>query len=255
LKRLLPKVKLVPIFAELLQIRSVKTAEEIMFHRKAAEIGDLGLMAGLEMIKEGVTEYAATGKMLDAMFSAGSEHEPFVASFCSGPEADHYFSSSRKLRKGDLASFDIGSVAGGYISDQMRTGCVGEPSKEAREMYTLLYNAYFEGVKKLRPGASAIEIDETIRSAIIAGGFPDFEYSIGHGVGLRTQDLPFFAREGDYQGPKGWTTLKSGMVLALEPKISKVGVGSVGLEDTVLITDGGYEILNKVHRSEELLVK
>jgi Xaa-Pro aminopeptidase len=255
LKKTLPDVEFIPIFDKMLEIRSIKSAEEIALHRKAAEIGDIGLEAGLDMIREGVTEYEVTGKILDAMFSAGSEYEPFVASVCSGPEADHYFSSSRTLRKGDLVSFDIGSVAGGYISDQMRTGCVGEPSKQAREMYTLLYNAYWEGVKKIRPGVSTIEIDKAIRTPLIEAGYPDFEYSVGHGVGLRTQDLPFFAREGDYQGKKEWTTLKPGMILALEPKISKVGVGSVGLEDTILVTETGYEVLNKTHHSESLLMK
>jgi Xaa-Pro aminopeptidase len=252
LKRHLPKATFHPILDQLLKIRAVKTEYEIEMEREAAKIIDLGLEAGYDSLAVGVTENEVFAKMLKVMTEAGSEGPPFFSLCCSGERTLHsLLSSNRKLKDGDFVWFDIGCVFNGYIGDGARTGLVGRAGKEHKELYATIYEAHMRGIRATKPGVRASEIDRAIREYLREVKYPDYPHSSGHGIGLRTVELPWITSSQEAGSQD--MILEPGMIFALEPKTYKEGFAAAGLEDMVLVTESGCEVLTKAHYLEELL--
>jgi Xaa-Pro aminopeptidase len=248
----MPQIQIVPAFDAMLQARAIKTHDEITLLRKAAELVDIGAETGLAAIKPGVRERDVVAKMAAAMYEAGSEAEPWAGSVSSGERSlSSILTSDRMLKEGDLAVFDIGSIHEGYLGDIARTGAAGTPSKEARVIYTAAYDALMAGTKAVKPGVFASEVDGKIRQTLADAQCNIPPLSTGHGIGVGAPEIPWITpkEEGivDYE-------LKAGMVLCLEPRTSRDGVTAAGCEDTILVTDSGYDVLTKCPRQEHLLI-
>lgn len=249
----LPRVSIIPAFDSMLKARTIKTSDEIMLLRKAAEIVDVGAKAGLAAIKPGAREREVVAKMAAAMYEAGSEAEPWAGSVTSGERSlNSILASDRTLKEGDLAVFDIGSIYEGYLGDIARTGASGHASKELREVYTAAYDALMAGRNAVKPGAYSSHIDGKIRQVLAEAGCSIPPLSTGHGIGVGAPEIPWITpkEEGiqDYE-------IKAGMVLCLEPRTSKDGITSAGCEDTILVTESGHEVLTKCPREEHLLTR
>jgi Xaa-Pro aminopeptidase len=251
--RALPRVQIVPAFDAMLQARAIKTDDEITLLKKAAEIVDIGANVGLAAIKPGVRECDVVAKMAAAMYEAGSEAEPWAGSLASGERSlSSILSSDRMLKDGDLGVFDIGSIYAGYLGDIARTGAAGSPNREARMIYTAAYDSLMAGRNAVKPGALASEVDGMIRETLREAHCDVPPLSTGHGIGVGAPEIPWITpkEEGitDYE-------LKAGMVLCLEPRTGREGVTAAGCEDTILVTDSGYEVLTKCPRQEHLLIR
>ncbi len=240
----LPRATFVPIFEDLLRVRAVKNPEEIELLREAASIVDIGMTKGLSLFKVGVSEREVYASMIAAILEAGSEGVPWSPILSSGEHSLRTeFVTDYKFRDGDFVPFDIGSIYQGYIGDGARTGLVGNASLEGKNLYRDLYTAFVEGINAMKPGVYAAEIDTKVKSALQELGREVYEHGTGHGIGLRGLELPWIASE-QILGSKGMM-LEPGMVLAIEPRVQEKGLGLIRLEDMILITDAGHEVLTR----------
>jgi len=245
LQKKMPKVKFAQASAHILKTRATKTDEEIELVKEAARVVDIGATAGLDAIEVGISENELAGRMILAMAKEGVEGIPWLPTVRSGDRTlKGMFPTDRKFRKGDAVVFDTGCVAtGGYVGDISRTGFVGKPSDEMKELYVALYRAYMKAIKSVKPGVMASEIDRVCREALAAEACPVYERATGHGLGLRALELPWITRHEEV-GDKDME-LEKGMILSIEPVTHRNGVCGVKLEDMILVTDSGYDILTK----------
>jgi Xaa-Pro aminopeptidase len=148
--------------------------------------------------------------------------------------------SSRDVRlsEGDFILIDYGARVNGYMSDTTRTFVFGTASDEQRRAYEAVLKAQVECLAMVRPGANGREINEHACRVIHDAGFPGFGHGIGHGVGLEIHEEPFLRQNAD-------VTLAPGMVVTIEPGTYTPGWGGIRIEDTVLVTDAGHEVLTK----------
>jgi Xaa-Pro aminopeptidase len=249
----LPRVQIIPAFDAMLQARAIKTPDEIILLRKAAEIVDIGAQAGISAIRPGVREREVVAKMAAAMYEAGSEAEPWAGSVSSGERSlSSILTSDAMLKDGDLVVFDIGSIYEGYLGDIARTGAAGEPSREARAVYTAAYDSLKAGTKAVRPAVLASEVDARIREVLTNAHCSVPPLSTGHGIGVGAPEIPWITPRED--GVTDYE-LKAGMALCLEPRTGKDGVTAAGCEDTILVTESGHEVLTKCPRQEHLLLR
>lgn len=252
LKQKLPRASFVSILDELLKARAIKNSEEIIAMKEAAGIETIGLNTAYDMLKPGITENEAYAKTQVAMWRVGSEGPPRFAFLASGKRTlIDGLATNKKLKKGEAVVWDLACSYHGYQGDGCRTGVVGKISAEIRELYRALYSAHMEGIRMLRPGVKASEVDAKIRRSLREQRVPDYPFSSGHGLGLRVCELPWICskellRDRDM-------SLKSGMIIALEPTTSKAGLAAIGLEDMTLITDTGHEVLTKARYLEDAL--
>ena len=222
-------------------LRKVKDEREIVAIRKACEIAVKGMEVASELIEPGRTELEIAGEVERAMRKAGSEGHPFGTIVASGPNSalPHARASRKELREGELVVVDLGATYEGYVSDMTRTFVVGKPEAWQEELHVLTLKAQQEAVKAVEAGAKACDVDAVARGIITEAGYgPYFVYSLGHGVGIDVHEPPRLA-------PGVEEALRAGYVVTVEPGIYLPGKGGVRIEDTVLVTEGGREVLTK----------
>jgi Xaa-Pro aminopeptidase len=225
--------------------RAVKTREEIQLLRETAEILDNGIEAASKYAEHGLNEYQLMAKIQAAIMEAGPESLAWL-NFRSGERTlTSWFANGRIMKNGDAYVFDVGCMADGYWGDVARTGVVGEPSRDLLMLYDDLYDSYLEGLRVIKPGNMASLIDETIRVALRERGLSAQSTPMGHGIGMRVAESPLIA-ERDVSGKLNMV-LEAGMVLCVEPRTYRDGVAGVGVEDMILVTATGYEVLNKAN--------
>lgn len=229
---------------DLLRLRTVKEPEEIEFIRAAAKIAEKAMVAAVQSIKEGMKEYEVSAVAQDVMMREGAEglsFEPFVM---SGENAwlPQRFSSDKDLKKGELVLFDMGCVYKGYCSDITRTFSLGGLSGEQKRLFQVAYEAQRKAVEAVKPGAVAEDIDKAARDYIAQNGYGKyFPHLTGHGLGLSIHEMPIVD-----VGSK--IVMEPGMILTAEPGIYVEGIGAARVEDMVLVTDGGCELLTNAPR-------
>jgi Xaa-Pro aminopeptidase len=154
----------------------------------------------------------------------------------------HAATTNRRIKKGDLVTFDFGAEANGYFSDITRTICVGRPSSKQREIHELVMSAQAAAIRTIRPGAPCKVVDEAARGTIKkAGHAKHFGHSTGHGVGL-------MVHEGPSLSPSSNALVEQGMVFTVEPGVYIPGWGGVRIEDMVLVTGSGVTVLTALPR-------
>ncbi len=241
----------VPALKPTLEMRSVKLGEEIKLMREAARLVDVGMAAAQDHLKVGTTEFEVAGEVLKAMTKEGAEQVPFWPVVVSGnappsSESSGVFTSHRKLQNNDVVIVDHGCfVKSGYAGDFGRVLFIGSGDRKARDLYRDLYSVIMSGIKKARPGIFASELDEACRRTTKELGYEDPEPEIGHGVGLKVAELPRVTRPEEAKKTKTNTKLEPGMVVNLEPIVHLPKSMWMWVENTMLITDAGAEILTK----------
>lgn len=223
-------------------VRAVKDEKELDAIRRAVALGDRAFAYLLERMKPGVSEQALAVELEAFLRREGAEGLAFPSIIASGPNGalPHARPSSRRLEAGDLVVLDFGCVVDGYCSDMTRTVCLGEPDERQRELYQLVLRAQEAGLAAIRPGVLGKEVDAAARKVIQEAGYgPYFGHGLGHGVGLEVhEDIPRLSRKGE-------VALAAGMVTSVEPGVYLPGWGGIRIEDLVVVTPQGVEVLTR----------
>ncbi|MBN1858381.1 aminopeptidase P family protein [Candidatus Bipolaricaulota bacterium] len=246
------KATLVSLPDPLSALRVEKQPDELAFLRRAAEITDRALDRLVPEIHVGMTEIDIALRLDLLIREAGAESVAFECNVSAGENTalNHYNPAldPRPLQRGDLLLFDIGSCYRGYRSDMTRTFCVEEADDRAREIYDLVLQANLAGIAAVRSGASGIEVDKVARDVIVGAGHGDhFGHGLGHGIGMEIHEAPRLSQ-------KSKDTLAPGMVVTVEPGIYLPGYGGVRIEDDVVVTNDGCEIITGFPKRELLVV-
>lgn len=242
LKRKVPTATFVSALDEILKARAIKDEEEIKLERKAARALCQGMEAGFKTIKPGVTERQIFSMVASTIFEAGTEILPWSA-LCSGIGSNGFLPTDRKLKKSDLVHIDVGCILDGYCGDMARTLIVGKADRE-RKLYSAVCDAHMAGIKAIKPGVKASEIDRIIRQTMNESGWSIDPATLGHGIGLKVTELPWITTKEEL-GPRDME-LKPGMIICLEPGVTEQEKPYIGVEDMILVTDTGFEILTKM---------
>jgi Xaa-Pro aminopeptidase len=258
-KAAVPEVEFVHAEEALLLARAVKNEEELKLMRKAAWVATEGVKAGLDAVREGVTDFDICGVFMGKLYELGSEGDGFNPLVASGPVTGPdpvLFARDRALQEGDAVIIDMGPIIEGYNGDCMRTGVVGEPSEAFKELYRVNHEAMYAGIDVIKPGIRISEVDAAVRKAATSHGYVEDRYDTGHGIGLSCCELPICMKAGTADAHLD-LVLEPGMCFTLEPKFHKmIGESTfiqAGLEESVIVTDDGVEVLTPAPFIEELL--
>jgi Xaa-Pro aminopeptidase len=157
----------------------------------------------------------------------------------------HHESSDRRIEAGEVLLIDMGAIVDGYCSDCTRTFSVGEPDEKVRKVYELVKFAQQAGLDAVRVGADGKEVDAIAREPIDSAGYGElYGHGLGHGVGLEVHEAPRLAKTSE-------DTLEAGDAVTVEPGIYLPGEFGVRIEDLVIVTDDGPQILT--HFTKDLL--
>ncbi|HEY3160567.1 MAG TPA: Xaa-Pro peptidase family protein [Vicinamibacterales bacterium] len=232
------------------QARMIKDASEIATLRDAAaRLGEV-VPVVLAAVRAGATERSIAAVIEAALREAGYERTAFDTIVASGPHSamPHYRAGTRRLAAGDLLVLDFGGVLDGYCCDLTRTVAIGPPSREARRVYEAVHDAHAAAVAAVKPGVDASAVDAAARDLLRDRGLGDaFGHGTGHGLGLDVHEEP---RIGKPRADIPPVTLAPGMVFTIEPGAYLPGFGGVRIEDDVLVTDTGCELLTTLPRAE-----
>jgi len=219
-------------------IRLIKREDELKKLRMAAALGDKVLKKVLPMIKPGVTErhIANLLRQYSNEYADGTSFPPIVA-FGKNGAFPHHHSDDTKLKKNDAILIDQGVKYQGYMSDMTRCFSIGKGIPVIRKMYDELLVAQQAGVNMVRAGVKIHDLDTAVRG-LLGKENKHFTHSLGHGVGLEVHEDPGVSGRNE-------TILKAGMVITIEPGIYKAGIGGVRIEDTVIVTEDGCEVITR----------
>jgi Xaa-Pro dipeptidase len=229
---------------ELAACRRVRDAAEIAASRRAVAVGEAAFRAVLPRVRAGVTEDEVARWLEAAILEQGGLPGPKRPAVLTGPRSafPHGQSGATPLRPGDVVVVDWSARCDGYLCDITRTLAVGTPPPAAVDLADVVLRANRAGVAAVRPGAAASAPDAAVRAVLrAAGAEAAFVHGTGHGVGL---DL----HEGPSLGAASTDTLAAGMVVTVEPGVYLPGRFGIRIEDDVLVTAGGAEVLTTLPR-------
>ena len=238
----LPGVDLLPIGAELDDLRLIKSPDELQLLARCAEIASEALLCILATIKPGAPEREVALALEFAMRRAGADDKSFDFIVASGPRGalPHGKAGDKVIQAGELVTIDFGAIYAGYHSDETVTVAVGTPDMRQKEVYNTVKDAHDKAMKAVMPGISLKELDGVARQFIEERGYGTyFGHGLGHGVGLEVHEKPTVSFRSDQAAEEG-------MVFTIEPGIYIPGWGGVRIEDTVVVTKDGCRPLTKV---------
>ncbi len=239
LKKVFPKAEFVDVLEDIGELRAVKTAEELDALRAAAGLNDEIWAEARAKFRAGMTEREMARVIKHLMIERG-EGEAFETIVCVGKNAAecHHVPDDTVWNGREPVLVDMGVKLGGYCSDMTRNIVPERPSRAYRKVYDLVREANMRAIAAVRPGMTEAALDKVARDYLKKNGFGKaFGHSLGHGVGIEIHEKPF-ARE------KGKMVLKEGMSVTIEPGVYLEGNLGVRIEDLVLITAGGCEVVS-----------
>ena len=226
-------------------LRLRKDEDELALMREAALLGCRLFEQLLPKIENGVPERSIAAQLEFAARTLGAEGMSFDTIVASGPRSalPHGHATAAKLPRNGFVTLDFGVILKGYCSDMTRTVHLGKSGRRERSAYEAVLDAQQAAVEAVRAGVTCEEVDEAARSVLRNAGLADyFTHSTGHGVGLEIHEQPRIAAEQK-------TKLTAGMVITIEPGIYIPGEFGIRIEDTVVVTDRGHELLTPVTKA------
>jgi len=225
--------------------RITKSPEEIKAIKVACTIGEMGMKAALETIREGKREREVAAEVLRAFSSYGAEGIIGMPYVVSGNRPTFLPTTEKIIRTRELVLVDLGCVYGGYHSDFCRTVYVGDPPSNLIKIYESLLEAHLAGIKAIKPGVTNKEIYDIVKNKLLelTEGKYDLGWFLGHGLGLGVHEEPIF---GD-ASHANIVRLEEGMYFCLEPAII-LPEGRLGIEDDIIVTENGAEVLTRTER-------
>lgn len=227
------------------KLRKIKDEFEIAAIRGAIEITDNAWSHISGMIAPGITEARLAAELDYFMRSNGAEKVGFDTIVVSGTRSAlvHGKPSDKQIEPGDLVLFDFGATRDGYNGDITRTVCAGEPDTRQSEMYGIVLDAQLKAIEAVKPGILGGDVDRVAREYITSKGYGEyFGHGLGHDLGLAVHDGPALSRDSK-------VLLQPGMVVTVEPGIYIPGWGGIRIEDDVLVTESGHQILTQSPKS------
>ena len=250
LKTALPTVEIVGLTGRVETLRAIKDDGEVAAVRRAIEAAERAfaeLRVGLKITDE---EADAAFALERALKDQGSERPAFDPIVAAGAHAALPHARPRAGARVDDGGFllvDWGATVDGYRSDLTRMIVTGTVGEEFRRVYEAVLAAQARAVAVIRPGVRAHDVDAEARTAIEEAGFGGlFGHGLGHGIGLEIHESPRFR-------PHSEDVLRAGMIVTVEPGIYRPGWGGIRIEDDVLVTPDGVEILTSAPKSLESL--
>lgn len=221
-------------------VRVVKDEGEKALMRESARINDAALARVLEHDLVGRTEREVAWDIQRYLNEEGADGLSFDCIVAAGANGarPHAVPSNAVIEDNTLVVIDMGAVHDGYCSDMTRTIPVGAPPARLLEIYDVCLRAQRAALAAVRPGIACKDVDAVAREIITEAGYGEqFGHGLGHGVGLEIHEAPRLSRQGE-------GVLASGMAVTIEPGIYLEGLGGVRIEDLVLVTDDGAEVLS-----------
>lgn len=243
-------IDLVPVEDPVKYLRAIKSNEEVLLLKEAAELGSKGYDFVLHNLKEGVSEEELAVALELFWKNHGGKKlafEPIIA-FGANSSKPHYRAGATKLKKNDIVLIDIGVIKNNYHSDMTRTVFFGTPLPKLEEIYELVREAQSRALKLCKPGTTIGDLDDAARKFIDSKGYGEaFSHGLGHGVGLEIHEYPLIRNSPGISSIK----LEPGMAITIEPGIYLPDIGGVRIEDLVVITENGH--MNLTDRPKELI--
>ena len=220
-------------------LRVTKDPFEIELISRACGIATAALTELSEQIHEGQTERQMARQLEDLMRDRGADGVAFTTILATGPNTaiPHHEPTHRILGKGELIKVDFGALVDGYHSDCTRMFVCGSPAQWQLELFAAVKEAQSAGRAAVKAGVTLADVDSAARGTLAARNMSDlFTHGLGHGVGLNIHEDPFLRNDAT-------TTLKVDTVVTVEPGAYLANVGGVRIEDTILVTQDGYQNL------------
>lgn len=230
-------------------LRMVKDEKEVSILRQAAELADFGVEVGVNAIEEGKPELEILATIEYELKKKGINQMSFATMVLTGLKtaAPHGKPGLDLVQKGDLVLFDLGVVLDGYCSDITRTVAFGSVNEKQKEIYETVLRAQKAAVEASRPGVAIGSIDTIARDIITEAGFGEyFTHRIGHGLGIDVHEFPSM-------NATNTMLLQKGMSYTVEPGIYVPSIGGVRIEDDLLITEDGVEILTSYPKELQII--
>jgi Xaa-Pro aminopeptidase len=221
------------------QLRMVKSPEELARIRRSVATNSGAFEQAIRRARAGMTEAELAAELEYRMRRLGAEKPSFETIVAGGERSalPHAQPTSAKLRNGQLVVVDMGATQNGYCSDMTRMLFVGEPGAKVKRLYRAVLEAQLAGIDAVRAGALTKNVDAAARRVLKGYGLDRaFVHSTGHGLGLEIHEPPRI-------GKKDKNHLQTGMAITIEPGVYLEGFGGIRIEDTVVVTESGCEIL------------
>jgi len=229
-------------------LRMVKSEHEIDLIRRSVALNSEAYARAIGKVRPGHTEFSLAAEIDYQMRLLGAEKAAFDTIVASGPRSalPHAQPTADTIRRNRLLLVDMGASLEGYASDMTRMAFLGQPGPRVRNAYRAVLEAQLAAIDSVRPGVAAGSVDRAARRVLRAAGMEKaFCHSTGHGLGLEIHEAPRL-------GKREETPLAAGMVITIEPGVYFEGFGGIRIEDTVVVTSSGCEVLTST--SKELLL-
>jgi Xaa-Pro aminopeptidase len=236
------KARLKPVSGLTERLRETKDPDEVEKIKAAAALANNLFQTALSAIRPGVPETVVASEMERHARTQGAEKMSFDTIVAAGPRSamPHGRASSQPIPTRGFIILDYGVILAGYCSDMTRTVHLGRVPRRRRRMYAAVLEAQLASIEAVRPGVEAGVVDRAGRQLLKKAGYGAyFTHSTGHGVGIEVHESPRLARGQTQQ-------LAPGMVVTIEPGIYIPEEGGVRIEDMVLVTEAGHEVLTTV---------
>lgn len=242
-RRLRGLVSLAPLRAGLARLRSRKSSAELELMRRGIRVAEEAFREALRDLEGTSTERELALGLDYAARRRGAEAMAFETIVAGGKRSALVHARPSQAGLTGAVVVDWGVVLGGYSSDCTRTLALGRVPGELRRAHRLILEAQQRALEAVRPGVRASVVDRAAREILEKAGYGKaFGHGLGHGVGLEVHEAPNLS-------PRSRDILEEGMVVTVEPGVYLPGVGGVRVEDMVMVTRGGAEVLTTLSRS------
>lgn len=236
-----PNLKFVNSSIVIDEVRMIKDSKELDLLREASIINDKVMDELISSIDPEKTEKDLGESLKDLYRKYDTYDFSFypITAYGANAASPHHDSDDTKLKSGDCIILDIGGRTNGYCSDMTRTVFYGEPNEECKKIYNAVLESNLAGIAAVKPGVKLCDIDKASRDVIEKAGYGKyFNHRTGHNIGIEDHEYPSVGSTND-------EIAKPGMVFSIEPGIYIPGKYGVRIEDLVIVTEDGCEVLNK----------
>ncbi len=248
LAELLKELTLKPVSGLVEQLRMVKSVDEIETIRASVKLNSAALEQALARFKTGMTELDLAAEIDYRMRLLGADSTAFDTIVASGKRSalPHAHPTANPIGTDELLLIDMGATVSGYASDMTRCYVVGRANTKIRRIYKAVLESQLAALALLKPGMTCAKLDQAVRDVLRGYGLDKlFVHSTGHGLGLEIHERPRI-------GKKETVKFQVGMTVTIEPGVYEEGTGGVRIEDTVVVTKQGCEVLTPTKK--ELVV-